>query len=105
PDDPDPQGTSNRYIALLRRHARSVLGVMERQVELNKAAVAAGTLHPDSLLALVASGMQLRALPRPVREFVPIGQQWGHSDDYRTIVFRGESYSLTTNQALVVQMI
>lgn len=101
-DDPEPSKTADELIALLKRHAASVLRVMETQIATHTAALASGKVSPNSLLALVASGMT------PTDESIRANgehEDFRHSEDFRSVFLRGQEYTLTTQQAQIVEML
>lgn len=102
PADPQPAKTAQELVALLKRHAASVLGVMESQVAMRTQEVASGRLPPNSLLALVASGVT------PTDESIRTNgehEDFRHSEDFRSVFLRGREYTLTTQQAQIVEML
>jgi hypothetical protein len=62
PVDPDPDGTLEILLTMLRRHAQAVVNVLERQMVDAAARMARGELVPSCLVAVAAS----RPRPQPL---------------------------------------
>ena len=74
--------------------------VLDSQLSQNSRALAEGQLPPDSLLRLVAANdrQESETPDSPPGVFA-------HSDDYISITFRGQSYTLTDSQAAAVRVL
>ena len=96
--DPNPDQTASELIGLLRRWSSQWLCVLGKQFKANGDALAKNLLPSNCLLRLVTAselpGSQSRDSPP---------EQFTHSEDYHTINFRGEPYTLTHTQAAVVR--
>lgn len=100
-DDLSPAKTVNRYIAMLRRHASSVRRVTEIQMRDALPDYVAGRLQADSLFAVLQNINKLTP-EVPSKEADP---PFSHSDDYRSVRWRGRPYALTLQQAQVVEIL
>ena len=102
PDDPEPAKTAHELVALLKRHAVDVLGVMKSEVALHTEDLAGGRLAPHSLLASVASGLVPTEAPTPADGKPELPR---HSPDFRTFDWRGEVLKFTPTQARVAEIL
>jgi 7-cyano-7-deazaguanine synthase in queuosine biosynthesis len=102
PADPEPERTAHELVALLKRHAAGVLGVMESLAALHTADLASGRLPPNSLLASVASGRTPVEVSEPPDDE---DEDFRHSPDFTTVVSKGTPYSLTPQQAQIVKLL
>lgn len=93
PDDPSPQRTAEALIALLQRHAETVVRVLEAQVVRLREEIAAGDLPPTSLVALAVSPAES-----------PDGA-FRASPDFRSVWWRGEQFTFSSLQAQAVQIL
>ena len=95
PSDPNCSIGAERLLALLKRHASSVLRVVEEQIAAAKVELARESLPPNCLIRLIAgsSGSVIRT------------DNFLHSADYREVWLGDERFSLTTNQARVVELL
>ena len=100
-DDPDPGATARVLIDMLKRHAVAVDRIMQEQVVLHTAELAAGELPSTSLLHLLPGtppyeSTQLEKAPES--DFLA-------SPDYRSVVFHGETIPLSPMQAAAVRIL
>lgn len=93
PDDPSPQSTAEALIALLQRHAKTVVGVLEAQVVTLREEIAAGDLPPTSLVGLAVSTAE-----SPNGEFRA-------APGFRSVWWRGEQFTFGSKQAQVVELL
>jgi len=61
-NDPDPTRSAQKLIALLRRHSREVLDVVEKQIQDHASELLRGSLPETCLIRLITSGEHLRDL-------------------------------------------
>jgi hypothetical protein len=61
-NDPHPPSTAHRLAALMRRHSREVLDVVEKQIQDHVSELLRGSLPETCLIRLVSSGEHLRDL-------------------------------------------
>ena len=81
-------------IDMLHRHADTVLSVTEDQVQAARAQIARRALPSDCFLAFLGGSGQSK-----------VDQPFKHSENYRSVSHRGQSYSLSPGQALVVRFL
>jgi 7-cyano-7-deazaguanine synthase in queuosine biosynthesis len=93
PDDPSPQSTAEALIALLQRHARTVVGVLEAQVVTLRKEIAAGDLSSTSLVGLAVSPAE-----SPNGEFRA-------APGFRSVWWRGEQFTFGSKQAQAVELL
>jgi 7-cyano-7-deazaguanine synthase in queuosine biosynthesis len=93
PDDPKPVETTQAYVDLVRRHSKSVMGVMADQVRIASTDIVSGNLPPTCGIRLSA-----QAGTGAGADFLP-------SDDYRSAKWQGWEYTFTPRQAKVVKML
>jgi hypothetical protein len=94
PNDPAQRETAEALTFLLRRHGATVLRVVEEQISRWRRELARQQLPPTSLLRLLASSGE----PETSRDFRA-------TPDYREVWLRGEKFSLTPNQARVIELL
>jgi hypothetical protein len=95
PNDPNCSIVAERLVALLKRHAGSVLRVVEDQIAAAKVELARESLPPNCLIRLIVGSSV--AVMRT--------DSFRHSPDYREVWLDDEKFSLTTNQARVVELL
>jgi 7-cyano-7-deazaguanine synthase in queuosine biosynthesis len=93
PDDPKPESTAETLIALLQRHARTVLGVLQDQAIKLAPEIAAGDLAPTSLVGLSVSP-----------EESPNGE-FRAAPGFRSVWCQGQEYTFGSKQAQVVEIL
>ena len=86
-------------VAMLGRHALSVLRVLESQLAANLGAIVRNELPPHSLLRLVSIG---QGVPGAADTG---GDVFQPSPDYRTVKLREVAFYLTPNQAAAVRLL
>jgi hypothetical protein len=94
PNEPRQRETAEALTSLLQRHAATVLDVIEEQISQQRKELARQRLPANSLISLLASAGEVRPFP-----------EFRASPDYRQVWLRGEKFTLTTNQARVVQLL
>jgi 7-cyano-7-deazaguanine synthase in queuosine biosynthesis len=99
PDDADAPGTADAYESLLRRHSATTIQVLSDQIARASRDLARGTLPPNCLIR-IATGDQEPSQTDSLR-----GGLLRHSDDYRTVVVRGQSFKLNERQAGIVRIL
>jgi len=93
PDDPTPDRTAEALVALLQRHARTVLRVLQDQAIKLAPEIAAGDLAPTSLVGLSVS---------PVES--PNGD-FRAAPGFRSVWWQGQQYTFGSKQAQVVEIL
>jgi 7-cyano-7-deazaguanine synthase in queuosine biosynthesis len=93
PDDPKPESTAETLIALLQRHATTVLRVLENQAIKLAPQIAVGDLTPTSLVGLCVS---------PVES--PDGD-FRAAPGFRSVWCQGQQYTFGPKQAQVVEIL
>jgi 7-cyano-7-deazaguanine synthase in queuosine biosynthesis len=93
-NDPAPHETARHLVALLKRHATSVLGVTADMVSRHSRDLVIGAIPESSLLRLAVGGAPAHP---PARELTDIFRQEGH---YWTIAFRGHTARLPDGRGL-----
>lgn len=95
PGDPYCNSIAQQLVALVKRHATAVIRVVEEQIAAAKGELARDSLPANCLLRLIAGPHISGTLPDGFR----------HSADYREVWLGDEKFSLTPNQARVVELL
>ncbi|MDA1128803.1 MAG: 7-cyano-7-deazaguanine synthase [Chloroflexi bacterium] len=97
PNDPQAETVAGNLATMIKRHAKSVMEVIEDQIVMAKANLARGALPADCLLPLVAGSGETSGSAQT--DF------FRHSPDYREVWLGDNKFDLTTNQARVVELL
>lgn len=99
-DDPNQRDTAEALTGLLRRHGRAVRLIMEQQVSLVTPELVQEKLPPSCLIALMATGT---ARPSEEARSLGLNGEFRHSDDYSSVVLRGQVFRLSRRRAAVIR--
>jgi 7-cyano-7-deazaguanine synthase in queuosine biosynthesis len=94
PDGPEQEEVATALVEMLKRHAASVLRVLEDDLTIRPAQVIRHEL-PESCL--------LRMSVAP--DAMVVADGFRHSSDFRSITFQHEEYTLTPRQAQIVEIL
>jgi len=93
PDDPHPEETAKSFVELLKRHAATVLKVLQAEMSRLGSEIAAGDLPTTSLVGLAVSPAE-----SPNGDFRA-------SPGFRSVRWRGQRYTFSSRQAQAVQIL
>ena len=112
PGDPSPHVTAARLSEMIARHGATTRAVMAAEVARASGDLVEGHLPPTCLLRLVVSPPPMTAAPTPQHASTDRdtpsdagASTLRHSPDYRSVVWRDQKFSLTAQQARVVQLL
>ncbi|MDA0734992.1 MAG: 7-cyano-7-deazaguanine synthase [Chloroflexi bacterium] len=97
PSDPDAGTVAASLTGMVKRHASTIIKVIEDQIALARSELARQALPPGCLLRLIAGSYAVVA-----------GSQtdfFRHNADYREVWLGDERFDLTTNQSRVVELL
>lgn len=93
PDEPGVEKTAEELVGLLRRHARTILGVMEDQIAAWRSELVVQGLPSTCLVSLTVS-------PGGAAD-----HDFRHSDDYASVSVHGRHFSFTQPQAKAISIL
>jgi 7-cyano-7-deazaguanine synthase in queuosine biosynthesis len=100
-----PGQAAQQFIEMHKRHAKTVMDVLEAQTRLHSRNVVDGSLEGSSLLAMVARGEHRQAFPQPSSDPVAVATETGNvfrkELHYWTVVFEGKTLRLKHSKGVL----